>query len=136
MPQRWLFQCRGVTIQVIALFWQQGSNSSVVNISCDHAAKCVCHVHSVHSMHFQWPVLHLKIISVQQDECFCSKLGVEVEHAIAPNLKTSLSHDLGDLSLASFCQCRVECLWEMSFMVWIYMKDNDEMWQEHIKDIV
>ena len=41
----------------------------------------------------------------QQDECFCSKLGLEVEHG-KPNLKTSLLSDLGDLSLASFCHSK------------------------------
>ena len=45
----------------------------------------------------------------QQDECFCSKLGLEVEHAKS-NLKTFNISDLGDLSLASFCQSRAEKL--------------------------
>ena len=41
----------------------------------------------------------------QQDECFCSKLRLVVEHAKS-NLKNIIFSDLGDLSLASFCQSR------------------------------
>ena len=45
--------------------------------------------------------LYIDLNIFQQDECFCSKLGMEVEYAKS-NLKTSL----GDLSVASFCQSR------------------------------
>ena len=41
----------------------------------------------------------------QQDECFSSKLGMEVEYAKS-NLKNITFSDLGDLSVASFCQSR------------------------------
>ena len=41
----------------------------------------------------------------QQDECFCSKLGLVVEHAKS-NLKNTTFSDLGYLSLVSFCQSR------------------------------
>ena len=43
----------------------------------------------------------------QQDECFCSKLGLEVEHAKS-NLKNINISDFRDLSLATFCQSRAE----------------------------
>ena len=49
------------------------------------------------------PSLCLDFNIFQQDECFCSKLGVEVEHAKS-NLENNTFSDLGDLSLASFCQ--------------------------------
>ena len=42
----------------------------------------------------------------QQDECFCSKLGMAVY--AKSNLETSLSKDLGDVSLASFCKSKTE----------------------------
>ena len=45
------------------------------------------------------------IIIFQQDECFCSKLGLEVEHAKS-NIITPLSQILVILSLASFCQSK------------------------------
>ena len=41
----------------------------------------------------------------QQDECFCSKLRMEVEYAQS-NLKNITFSDLGDLSLTSFCPSR------------------------------
>ena len=46
--------------------------------------------------------LCLDLIIFQQDDCFCSKFGLEVERAKS-NLNITFS-DLGDLLLASFCQ--------------------------------
>ena len=51
-------------------------------------------------------------------QCFCSKFGLEVEHAKS-NLKTSLSptlSDLGDVSLASFCQNRAVAIFNLQCM--------------------
>ena len=39
----------------------------------------------------------------QQDECFCSKLGIQVEYAKSKSKNTTFS-DFGDLPVASFCQ--------------------------------
>ena len=51
----------------------------------------------------------------EQDECFCSKLGLEVKHAKLVQSKNISSSDLGDLSLASFCHSRADmckhCAW-------------------------
>ena len=41
----------------------------------------------------------------QQDECFCSKLGMEVEYSKS-NLKNITFSEMGVLSVASFCQSR------------------------------
>ena len=49
--------------------------------------------------------LYLDLNIFQQDECFCSKLGMEVEYAKS-NLKNIAFSDLGDLSVASFCQSK------------------------------
>ena len=48
--------------------------------------------------------LYLDLNIFQQNECFCSKLRMEVEYAKS-NLNITFS-DLGDLSVASFCQSR------------------------------
>ena len=51
--------------------------------------------------------LYLDLDIFQQDECFCFKFGMEVEYAKS-SLKALVSLDLGDLSVASFCQNRSE----------------------------
>ena len=43
----------------------------------------------------------------QQDECFCLKLGQEVELCKFQSINITFS-DLDDLSLASICQSRAE----------------------------
>ena len=53
--------------------------------------------------------LCLELIIFQQDECFCSKLRLDAEYAKS-NLKNITFSDLGDLSLASFCQSRAQYL--------------------------
>ena len=47
-------------------------------------------------------ISYLDLNLFQQDECFCSKLRMEVKYAKS-SLKTS---DFGDLAVASFCQSR------------------------------
>ena len=49
--------------------------------------------------------LCLDVIIFQQDECFCPKLGMEVECYKVQSNNITFS-DFGDLSVASFCQSR------------------------------
>ena len=53
--------------------------------------------------------LYFDLNIFQQDEYFCSKLGMEEEYAKS-NLETINFSNLGDLSVASFCQNRAEIL--------------------------
>ena len=48
--------------------------------------------------------LSLDLNIFQQDECSCSKLGMEVEYA--KSSKKNTFSNLGDLSVASFCHGR------------------------------
>ena len=52
-------------------------------------------------------IIYLELNIFQQDECFCSKLRMEVEYATVQSKDITFS-DLGDLSVASFCQSRAE----------------------------
>ena len=65
----------------------------------------------------------------QQDECFCSKLGLEVEHAKS-NLKNISISDFDDLSLASFCQSRPQ------YAVEVMMSLPASTWHAHFQNRV
>ena len=47
----------------------------------------------------------------QQDECFCSKLGMEVEYMLNVQSKNITFSELGDLPVALFCQSRALLVW-------------------------
>ena len=50
--------------------------------------------------------LYLDLNIFQQDECFFSKLRMEVEYAIKLQSKNITFSNLGDMSVASLCQSR------------------------------
>ena len=70
----------------------------------------------------------------QQDQCFCSKLGMEVDYA-----KTWLFSDLGDLSLASFCQSRavwlleIQLSWSSNLLLNIIFTFYDELLKSRLE---
>ena len=59
-----------------------------------------------------------------QDECFCSKLGMDVEYVCEVQSKHITFSDFGDLSLASFCQSRAEY---SSLLENLSVDDNDKV---------
>ena len=62
--------------------------------------KCVCHVHG-----YQCNIMMSDLNIFLQDECFYSKLGLEVKTCQVQSKNIGISV-LADLSLASLCQSR------------------------------